>query len=83
MYQWIVGKRLQKQRVTRKGIQQKAVELYNSTAKGELEFLVSNGWLDKVMSRYSLSLRKNQRSLSKWQLILFRRLIDLFFTSEN
>ena len=38
VYQWIVSKRLQKQRVTRKRIQQKAVELYNSTIKGELEF---------------------------------------------
>ena len=40
VYQWIVGKRLQKQRVARKGIQQKAVELHSSTAKGVLEFLV-------------------------------------------
>ena len=58
VYQWIVSKRLQKQRVTRKGIQQKSVELYNSTIKGELEFQVSNGWLEKFMSHCSLSLRR-------------------------
>ena len=58
VYQWIVSKRLQKQRVTRKGIQLKALELYNSTIKGELEFQASNGWLEKFMSRYSLSLRR-------------------------
>ena len=49
VYQWIVSKRLQKQRVTRKGIQQKAVELCNSTIKGELEFQASNGWLEKFI----------------------------------
>ena len=58
VYQWIVGKRLKKPRVTRTGLQQKAVELYSSTAKGELEFIASNGWLEQFMSRYSLSLRK-------------------------
>ena len=58
VYQWIVSKRLQKQRVTRKGIQQKAVELYNSTIKGEQDFQASNGWLEKFMSRYSLSPRR-------------------------
>ena len=84
VYQWIVSKRLQKQRVTRKEIQQKAVELYNSTIKGELEFQASNGRLEKFMSRYSLSLRKKQQlSLSDLQLTLFRRFIDLLFTSKN
>ena len=58
VYQWIVSKRLQKQRVTRKGIQQKAVELYNSIIKGEPEFQGSKGWLEKFRSHYSLSLRR-------------------------
>ena len=53
----MVSKRLQKQRVTRKEIQQKPAELYDSTIKQELEFQANNGWLEKFMSRYSLSLR--------------------------
>ena len=36
----------------------KAMELKSSATKGELEFLVSNGWLEKFISRYLLSLRK-------------------------
>ena len=58
VYQWVITKRLQKQRVTRKGIQQKAIELYESTIKGEQEFHVSKGLLEKFMTRYSLSLRR-------------------------
>ena len=36
----------------------KAVELYNTTIKGEQDFQGSNGWLENFMSRYSLSLRR-------------------------
>lgn len=58
VYQWINKKRSEKQRVTRKEIQQKALELYESTIKGEEEFLASKGWVEKFMTRYSISLRK-------------------------
>ena len=58
VYQWVITKRLQKQRVTRKGIQQKALELYESIIKGKQEFHFSKGWLEKFMTSYSLSLRR-------------------------
>ena len=56
--------KLQKQHVTKKGIQQQALELYQSTIKGETEFHASKGWMEKFMRRYSLSLRKKDDSIS-------------------
>lgn len=54
VYNWIISMRCQHFRVTRTGIQQKALEIMGS----ESGFKGSNGWLQNFMKRFDLSLRR-------------------------
>ena len=51
---WITDQRAHNLRVTRSGIQQKALQL----DLGEEEFTASRGWLEKFFRRYNFSLRR-------------------------
>ncbi len=57
LIQWIQDQRDQRLRVTRKGIQLKALELHESSDEDTKTFVANLGWLQKFFARHSIILR--------------------------
>ena len=63
--EWIYALRDKHNRVSRKMIQKKAMEIYPTVSDGSKAFVASKGWLERFLHRNGLSLRRRTTMAQK------------------
>lgn len=78
LYQWILERRSDCKHVSRKGIQLKAIKMFEDFGN-EGDFSASDGWCTNFMKRYSLSIRQKTHQSQKLPAELVPKLVDFFY----
>ena len=74
--EWIYQMRDKHNRVSRKMIQKKALEIYSTVSDGDQMFVASKGWLQHFLERNGLSLRRRTTMAQKDPDLLTEKLVS-------
>lgn len=77
LYQWIVERRDAKKQVSRKSIQEKAMQIFGNM-ENVTTFAASNGWCQNFMRRFNLSTRQKTNQSQRLPDELTSKLVAFF-----